>query len=355
MTFRRFALPVVMVALVGSAVTAVAQESFVPDGSPLPPDALALQRDSVRDIGAFQPIYNGLPNILITGYWPPTNEMLRPWSTDLVQNPGGWVGENWEGRGFNIYAFFPEFPSGAGKGVGDFEVDYQDTSADWWILLPKVRPIAIITFSRGGTSHAWELEGGNRTYVANSWTSDYLAPTKPTPELPIMQLEPPGTERYSTLPIADIITEVGLSGANVTPVSSVIDNGAFLSNFIGYHGCWYRFMHQDPTDPSWCVAAGHIHVGASVTVSDGTIAAAASLRVLTDHVYDIVPLTGDMNCDNRVDFKDINLFVEALGCQSDPACWQHDCRYWNADCNLDAAVDFKDINAFVARIGNTKP
>lgn len=355
MVHQRFVVRVGLAALVGTAAAAWAQDSFVPQGTPLPQDALAVQRDSVRDIDAFQPIYNGLPNILITGYWPPTNEMLRPWSTDPVQNPSGWIGANWEGRGFNIYAFFPEFPSGMGKGVGDFEVDYQDTSADWWTLLPKLRPIAIITFSRANTAIGWELEGGNRTYAANSWSSDYLAPTKPTPELPIMQLEPPGTERYSTLPFADIIAAVNASGANVDPFSTVIDTGAFLSNFIGYHGCWYRFLHQDPNDPAWCVAAGHIHVGQGVTVLDGQIATTATLRALTDHVYEIVPLTGDMNCDNRVDFKDINLFVEALGCQGDPACWPHACRYWNADCNLDAAVDFKDINAFVARIGNTKP
>ena len=28
-------------------------------------------------------------NILITGYWPPTNEMLRQWSQNPAQNPGG--------------------------------------------------------------------------------------------------------------------------------------------------------------------------------------------------------------------------------------------------------------------------
>ena len=49
-------------------------------------------------------------NILITGYWPPTNEMVRHFSTDPVQNPLGWMGDNWEGRGYNIYSFFPEFP-----------------------------------------------------------------------------------------------------------------------------------------------------------------------------------------------------------------------------------------------------
>ena len=65
-------------------------------------------------------------NIMLTGYWPPSNEMLRKFSTDPNQNPGGWQGENWEGRGYNIYAYFPEFPGGTGsnpKGEGDLEVD----------------------------------------------------------------------------------------------------------------------------------------------------------------------------------------------------------------------------------------
>ena len=49
-------------------------------------------------------------NVVLMGYWPPTNEMLRPWSTDPAQNPGGWIGEDWEGYGYDVYSFFPEFP-----------------------------------------------------------------------------------------------------------------------------------------------------------------------------------------------------------------------------------------------------
>ena len=41
-------------------------------------------------------------NILLTGYWPPTNHMLRQFSTDPEQNPGGWRGRNWRGHGFDI-------------------------------------------------------------------------------------------------------------------------------------------------------------------------------------------------------------------------------------------------------------
>ncbi|MEI2701478.1 MAG: hypothetical protein V9E83_03645 [Baekduia sp.] len=72
---------------------------------------------------------------MITGYWPPTNWMVSRFSTSSELNPDGWIGGNWEGRGYDVYSYFPTFnPDDApnwGKGTGDFEVDYQDTSADW--------------------------------------------------------------------------------------------------------------------------------------------------------------------------------------------------------------------------------
>ena len=49
-------------------------------------------------------------NVVLMGYWPPTNEMLRPWSTNATQNPDGWIGKNWGDHGYDVHAFFPEFP-----------------------------------------------------------------------------------------------------------------------------------------------------------------------------------------------------------------------------------------------------
>ena len=46
------------------------------------------------------------PVIVLTGYWPPTNSMLREFSTSTTQNPGPWIGSDWEGRGYDIYSFF---------------------------------------------------------------------------------------------------------------------------------------------------------------------------------------------------------------------------------------------------------
>src|SRR5690348_8726717 len=93
-------------------------------------------------------------NIVLIGYWPPTNEMLRPFSTSLAQNPGGWMGQNWNGLGHDVYAFFPEFapdgnpfndPFGSAGYIGspesDFRVDYQDTSLDFWSVMDALHPL----------------------------------------------------------------------------------------------------------------------------------------------------------------------------------------------------------------------
>ena len=47
--------------------------------------------------------------ILLTGYWPPSNAAIRPFSRSLLLNPEGWIGENWEDRGYDIVSFFPVF------------------------------------------------------------------------------------------------------------------------------------------------------------------------------------------------------------------------------------------------------
>jgi hypothetical protein len=228
-------------------------------------------------------------NILITGYWPPTNNMLRQWSQNPAQNPDGWVGGNWEGRGYNIHSYFPEFPNGLGQGEGDFEVDYQDTSADWEQIVNELKPAAIITFSRANTTNGWELEGGNRQYATNEWSSDYTSPFKPGMDLPIMQALAPGTELFSSLPIDDIIANVGASGANVNPFSTPIDNGKFLSNYIGLHGNWYHEMNKAEDAEFRNYAAGHIHVGLGTNLDDAILATEVTLRTLTDYLDVVIP------------------------------------------------------------------
>ena len=73
---------------------------------------------------------------------------------------------------------------------------------------------------------------------------------------------------------------------------------------------------------------------------------------LTPRAFRIVNLSpthsGDLNCDGRVNFDDINPFVLAL---SDPAGYAAqfpNCNILSGDVNRDGRVDFDDINPFVA-------
>lgn len=226
-------------------------------------------------------------NIMITGYWPPTNEMVRQFSTSETQNPAGWAGGNWEGRGYDIYSYFPEFPNGVGRGEGDLEVDYQDTSEDFWRIVNEVQPVALITFSRGRSGRNWEVEGVQRNL--QNWVNDYTAPFQPTPSPPDPSV-PAGHVRPSTLPMQDIVDRLEDEYPVINPfIDADGFGGGFLSEFIAYHGVWYQSLHSDPADPAWSVAAGHIHVGTSVTTQQGIRATEITLRTLLDYVDTIVP------------------------------------------------------------------
>ena len=76
--------------------------------------------------------------------------------------------------------------------------------------------------------------------------------------------------------------------------------------------------------------------------------AALAMGVVGGYAFDERGLHGDLNCDNAVNFGDINPFVQLL---SDPTTWQATypgCPSVNGDISLDGTVDFGDINPFVA-------
>lgn len=228
-------------------------------------------------------------NIMLTGYWPQTNEMIRRFSNNSVQNPAGWIGRDWEGRGYDVYSFFPEFPKGLGRGVGDLEVDYQDTSEDFWRLTDEIDPLAIITFSRGSRSiqPRWEIEWRQRNL--STWIDDFEAPFQPTPSPPDASV-PAGTIRFSSLPMEDIRDNINAAGIGV---DAFIDQrgfgGRFVSEFIAYHGTWYHDLHADPTDPAWNIAAGHVHVSFPMDLGPAIQATDITLRTLTDYLDTRVP------------------------------------------------------------------
>ncbi|MBK8101636.1 MAG: hypothetical protein IPK26_31525 [Planctomycetes bacterium] len=223
------------------------------------------------------------PTIMLTGYWPPTNEGVRRFSQNATQNPQGWIGSNWENRGYDVVSFFPEFPGGQlGRGVGDFEVDYQDTSADWWRITGQVKPIAVVTFSRGFTDNSWEIEMNQ--YNRAAWIGDYLAPLQPTPAPPDNGV-PAGFRRLSALPTTAIRDAVNAANLGVTAAICFSgDGGGFLSEFIAYHGVWYQALHTLPVDPDWCIAGGHVHVGGLLTPTQVFEAAKITVRQVIAHV-----------------------------------------------------------------------
>lgn len=297
-------------------------------------------------------------NILITGYWPPTNEMLRPWSQSATQNPGGWVGGNWENRGYDIYAFFPEFPNGTsganGRGVGDLEVDYQDTANDWATITAQVKPVAIITFSRANTARGWELEPACRRFRLTGesnppgqsislYSADYLAPTQPS-NVPIVS-EPIGNIRNSALPMQAIVDAVSaqMTPAQVDPFIPPINAsfdyaGAFLSGYIGYLGIWYHETNNTALAPFRNYGSGHIHVGLSTLTADARQATEITLRTLITHLDSIVTFCpGDVNRDGLATVQDI--FDElALWFANDP----------RANANADPAITVQDIFDYLA-------
>lgn len=231
------------------------------------------------------------PTILLTGYWPPTNEMLRRFSTDPAKNPQGWIGSDWEGRGYDVVSYFPEFNppncTNCGKGFGDLTVDYQDTVADWARITEAIRPVGIVTFSRGFNDFSWELEMNQ--YNRSAWIGDFCFPTTPTPSPPDSSV-PAGTLRQSKLPVNDIRDAVNAAGLGVSArICFSGDGGGFLSEFIAYLGVWYQAAHDDPAEPDHCVTAGHVHVGGRISWPTATRAAEITIREVIEQIDSLYP------------------------------------------------------------------
>jgi hypothetical protein len=196
---------------------------------------------------------------MLTGYWVPTNEMLRPWSRNPAQNPNGWVGENWEGLGYDVVSYFPEFPAGSGeRGVGDFEVDKKDTREDFARITSQIHPIAIISFGKG--DGPWEIE-------TNAPPTEMF-----------------GKKYKNTLPFDMIRDAVNQSGQINAWVDRQGDAGNFLCGYLSHLGARYKSEHSDPTDPDFVLAQGFIHVGTGYSMNVYTKAVEATLRATIQYM-----------------------------------------------------------------------
>jgi pyrrolidone-carboxylate peptidase len=216
-------------------------------------------------------------NILITGFWPPTNEMIRRLNRNPVQNPEGWLGHNYKNSGFDVYAYFPEFPQGTGRtGTGDFRVDFASAYNDFMRYTIELQPIAVVSFGAG--AGPWEIEATDVAVFQKMFESGNIpsnigqAVRYPIPD----SLKAP-IEYRSSLPMELIRDKVNTTGG---PSAWIDQNGAgtFLCAFMAYLGGWYHHEHRDPRDPAYNAMAGFIHV--SALPADATQAVDATLEAI---------------------------------------------------------------------------
>ncbi len=191
------------------------------------------------------------PVIMLTGYWSPTNEMLRPWTqAPSAQLSKGWEGANWEGRGYDVISFFPE------HGSADFQVEYSKTSEDFGRIVPAIQPIALISFGLDASSRiGWQVEANAIDYWRLS-----------------------GSGRYTTLPADEIVLAVNRAFPNLAAVDKEGDAGDFLCGFLFRLGANYRSHHSSPSDRAYMAAQGFIHVGPRVSLAQGKILTELTLR-----------------------------------------------------------------------------
>ena len=286
--------------------------------------------------------------ILLGGYWPPSNEGIRPFSRNPMLNPNGWIGENWEERGFDIISYFPSFVDpdceSCGQGYGDLEVDYQDTSEDWWNIVDSINPIAIITFSRGYIDYSWELEW--QYYNHYNWVADFTEPFIPTPCPPDSSL-PPNSPRYSSLPMDQIINKIEIANIGLYPYIDYTNGaGAYLSEFMGYHGVWNKARMDSMHLP--CIVAGHVHVGGLIDWGTTRQAVEITLREVIEAVNEYQNTPGDINQDGVISVLDILKIV-------DHVVWSlnlSEREFERADLNFDEVVDILDLMSLVNIILN---
>jgi len=61
-------------------------------------------------------------------------------------------------------------------------------------------------------------------------------------------------------------------------------SGNYLSGFLALHGLYYNSLHNDPSDPLWNIAAGHIHVGSGLSVTDAQRLSEVTLTQVLNHI-----------------------------------------------------------------------
>ena len=191
---------------------------------------------------------------------------------------------------------------------------------------------------------SWELE--NNYYNRTNWYNDYSSPFLPTPN-------PPDTDvdnyflRNSNLPMQDIVNSISNLNIGLDPyIDANGDPGHFVSEFMGYHGVWYRDLNL--TGEFQCISAGHVHVGGQIPVETARIATEETIRTLINYLDQLVYTPGDLNQDEIIDILDLVIIINGILGTSELTQLQT----YASDINEDGIINIQDIILIINMILN---
>ena len=96
-----------------------------------------------------------------------------------------------------------------------------------------------------------------------------------------------GNRLQSQLPVDDIVSATSALGLANVFIDETETSGNYLSGFLGLHGLYYNSLHNDPNDPFWNIAAGHIHVGSGLSVADARLLSEVTLNQTLLHINSV--------------------------------------------------------------------
>ena len=216
-------------------------------------------------------------NIMLTGFWQPTSQMLVGFCTDPGVNPDGWQGENWENLGYDIYSFVAnEYYNNSGT----WEMRYQQIWNEYWNIVDQLHPIAIIGFGQGGKENTWRIE--SKAVNWNKWYVDDDG-KQPSPNPPDDTVCP-GYIRFSTFPIRQIEKAINNQTSINAEINYLGTPGFYICAYMAYLQLWYKAQHSDLDDEFLCKAAGFIHVNKNVSLDECIKATNITIRNTVEKV-----------------------------------------------------------------------
>ena len=135
-----------------------------------------------------------------------------------------------------------------------------------------------------------------------------------------------------------IVSKIEAFVPSLTPYIDYTDGaGAYLSEFMGYHGVWHKARMDSLDIP--CIVAGHIHVGGLIDWTTARQAAQITLREVIKVVNQYQTLLGDINNDGVISVSDMFQIIDHLFLNLS----LDENELSRADINFDQSIDVFDL------------